>query len=105
MTAIPYARLPDLAEGLDRTSSTGLDSAVDRLRAAAKTAGEQRVLQLSIGEPDGRARRELNVPMAEAVQARGGAGGTPDATVRCSAGTLWRLLDGSYPRWKPSGTG
>jgi putative sterol carrier protein len=35
--------------------------------------------------------------MAEGAQLRDGGGdGSPDATVRCSAGTLWRLLDGSY---------
>jgi putative sterol carrier protein len=89
MPAIPYARLPDLADGLDRAAPTGLDSAIDRLRAAAKTAGEQRMLQLSIGGPGGQARREVDVAMADGA-------GTPDVTVRCSADTLWRLLDGSY---------
>ena len=97
MPAIPYARLPDLADGLDRAAPTGLDSAIDRLRAAAQTVGEQRVLQLSIGGPGGQARREVDVAMADGAQLRDGGGdGTPDMTVRCSADTLWRLLDGSY---------
>ena len=91
MPAVPYARLPDLAKGLDRKSPADLDSAVDRLRTAARTAGEQRVVQLSIGDPHGQQRRDLDVPMAE-----GQGGGSPDVTVRCSAGTLWRLLDGTY---------
>jgi putative sterol carrier protein len=51
------------------------------------------MLQLSIGEPDGQARRDLDIAMDDGIQP---GDGTPDVTVGCSVNTLWRLLDGSY---------
>ncbi len=91
-----FARVRDLQSGLDRSSPDSLDAAVERVTDAVRSAGERGVLLVNLGGPgQGDARRQRPIPLSGDDPGTD-TGGRPDVEIRCSDGTFWRMIDGSY---------
>jgi hypothetical protein len=89
-----YARIASLLEGLDRSAPESVDTAMQRLAAAVPAAGQRGKILVNVGDADqADSRRHWTVPLDGAAKPAGA--DPPDAEVRCSADTLWSLLDGT----------
>jgi putative sterol carrier protein len=93
---ISYARVRDLADGLDRASDVDLDRVVTRIADAVRDAGERGVLQIDLGgDEEIETRRGWTVALADRQSGRGRVD-LADVEVITSVETFWRLVEGSY---------